>query len=424
MAVTQKRTRQQIRQSVGAAVGALNMDAGGFTHTTSSGGSSFVISSVLTLGAANEHRGKWIAIASDANSSNTDAVRRVSASETSSGRLTLISSLPAATTTATTFELWAEDVSPYMVNDFINQSIAEVTRKGAVSVTSDSLHTGGGIRSFGLSSEVVGVQELEFRGTWTGTQLTTLDDVMSSGNEVSVATDSEDLREGSAAAKITVSDSASSNAVLATSSFTATDISGYTHLEFWAKTNVTTTASGLQVRLGEGSTARETIALPALNADSWTWVSVALANPELDNTITRFIPMSGASDGGSMTLWFDDVTVVRDDAENYIKVPRKFWSVDKENRQIRILDDAQVSYAKLRFNGVRSPNLLTTDSAVCEIDSNYVINSVVAKVLRARSDRRGSNRDAAYVQADRYEALAQTQRQRMNSPSNIRWVDD
>lgn len=423
MAVTTGRTRQQIRQAIGVTVGAINQDAGTFTLTGTSGSSATnFTNTTLSFGASNEHRGKWIYVTSDTNAGNVGAIRRVTVSSTA-GTLTF-PALSSATNSGTTIELWDEDMPPQVVNEFINQAITEVTRKGSVSVTESSYHTGGGIREWTLSSNLTGVQEVEWRYQYTGEQLVSMDDAATSGANATVTTDSEDYREGSAANRVNIAAAAASAADLATSSFTATNLAGYTTVEMWAKTNVTTNSSNLRFLLSEGSTVRETLALPALTADSWTRVSVALANAELDTAISRFVLQTGASDGGSATVWIDDVTVIRADAEKFMTLPRKFWSLDKDRRTLRLAHDAQVSDAKIRLNGVRRPNLLTNDTAISDVDAQYVTNSAVAKALRSRADRRGADRDAAYVQADRYEALAQGQRQRQSAPMNIRWLDD
>lgn len=427
MAITQGRTRQQIRQSVGAAIGALNVDAGGFTHTGSSGQSSAgttFSTPTLALGAVNEHRGKWVVVASDALiTGNVGLIRRVSASSNSSGTLTFLSAMSGQTNSGTQIELWDEDMPPQVVHDFINQSITEVTRKGSVPVTSDSLHTGGGIRSFGLSSDFTGVQKVEYRYAYTGVQLVSFDDLMSSGAGITAATDSEDYKEGSASAYLSVP-SGSSAADIGRSSFSTMDMSGYTHVDMWFKATQTITSSQYTIQLLNGSSVREDIAIPAINADSWTLLTLALANPWNDSAISRVTLRSGSSATSSNRIHLDDMVVYRTDAERFIEVPRKFWTVNRDSRELRFTDDATLPYAKLRVTGVRKPALLSTDTAVCEIDSDYVTESVIAKALRARADRRGSNRDAAYEQADRHEALAQAKRNRMSVPMNVRWVSD
>mgnify|MGYP005833196863 FL=1 len=190
------------------------------------------------------------------------------------------------------------------------------------------------------------------------------------------------------------------------------------------KSNVTTTSSAFQVRLGEGGTTRETLGVPAMGADSWNYHRLALANPELDTAITRFMVMTGASDMGSVTTWVDDVTTVRANTEKWARINTRFWGLDQDNRQLVFERDASIPYSLMRVTGVRSPNLLTTDSAVSEVSTDFIVNSVTAKLLRSRSDFFAGDRDAAAIEAQGYESLAQLHYNRMGTPQGIRWLSD
>ena len=427
MPVTSLRTRLQIRQSVGMGLNAIDQSGGSNTLQVTGGSSSDAWTvGALTMGATDEHRGKW-AIAtggSSAASSNIGFIRRVSASASSNGRLTYLTNWPVAADTSQTFELWKEFASPTLVHNYINQAISEATKKGAVAYR-ELFHTGGNLLSYGLSSgsSAIGVQEIEYRSRWTGEQVTSLDTVMSSAANVLAETDSANKREGAASARINIAAGFSSATVAATSSFGAIDARKYTHLEFWALSNITVTSSALQARLGEGSTNRETISMPALNADSWTYLRLVLANPETDSAITRFMLMTGASDAGSMTVWVDDVKFVRDATEEWTRLNRRFWGLDQTNRAVVFEGDARVPYALIKATVRRAPNLLTTDSAICEVDPDYVINSVTGKLLRSRSDLSGGARDAALQEADRYEARALKHYLSMGTPQGVRWLE-
>lgn len=404
--------------------GALEQSGGSNTlQVTGTSSADAWVASALTFGSSNEHRGKWV-IGVGGTAANVGFVRRVSTSTSSNTRLTFITSWPAAPDTSQTFELWDEWASPVLIHDYINRAISEATKKGAVAYR-ELFHTGGNIKTFALSigSSAIGVQEIEYRSRWTGLQLTSLDTAMSSAANVTAETDSANKREGVASARINIAAAFSSATVAATSSFGTVDVSRYSHLEFWAMSNVTTTSSSLRVRLGEGDTNRETLNLPALNASSWTYVRLALANPNLDSAITRFMLMSGASDAGSMTVWQDDVTVVSDGSEDWTRLNRRFWGLDQANRSIVFEGDASVPYALVRATVRRAPNLLATDSATCEVDPDYVINSVTAKLLRSRADLSGAGRDAALQEADRAEQRAQGFFLRMGNLSGVRWME-
>lgn len=407
----QLRTRAQIRQSIGLLTGKLWQDNGVTSSPTETAPSAgILIDDNLAFGTEDEHRGKWIWYTDSAAAVNQ---RRIIASDPSARSLIPSVGFGAVPNSSWTYELWDHDASPTQVHEFIDQSITETDRKGAVPLTSDSFHTGGNIYSWGLSSAIAGVRFAQWRRSYTGQQVTSLDNAMTAGANATVSTDSEDVKEGSNINVINVTAAASSTETIATDSHTSINMRGYTNVEFWLKSNVNTTSSNFRFQLNEGSTNRETLTLPALTADSWTRVNVALANPELDSAISRFVLQTGSSDGGSATLFADDVIVYRDNAEEWVTIPRNKWSVDQNRREFSIDRDAGVPYAKLQLVGVQLPSLLDTDTEQSLVDPQYVVHSATAKIFRMIGDE---------VKASMYEGMAQQQRVRMNTPSGIKWV--
>ena len=422
--VTQRRNRKNIRQSVGTTMSAINQDDGTIESTPSETGlnAATITDDALAFGGSGSHRGKWVV---GTDSAGTVEIRRVGQFSAEARSMTMTVPFSGIPNSSWAYELWAEDVPPTLVHEFINQAIAEVTKKQSISITSDSLHTGGGIRRFDLSDSFTGVREVEYRNRFTGEQVLSYDTAPTSlTSNVTPTSDTADFREGSGAAKITVASGESAATAFAASSISSKDLSKYTHVERWFKSNVATTSSMFNLILLNGSSVRETLNLPAVSANVWTYMTIALSNPEIDSDITVVQEATGSSDGGSATLWVDDLKVVRQNAEHYRKIPRKFWSLDKDARQLVFDADAHSGYSKLKITGVRKPNLVTSDSDVVEANSEYVINSVTAKALRARGGRSGESRDQSQEQADRYEALAQVQRQRGGVLANVRWLQD
>ena len=421
---TRKRTLKQIRQSIGVNLDAINQDDGAIetTISDSSGNYSLIRDNSLQYGTHDEHRGKWI-IATD--SSSNRHIRRVQASDPDARTLTVSIPFSSEPNNEWTFELWDDSISPVALHDYVNQSLAEVTRKGSVPVNLDSVHTGGGITEWAAPSSVVGIQDVFTRRSYIGEQIESFDGALSSlGSNVTIYNDSEDIREGSGAAKLTVGAGAGTSEALAGSSFSAMDLSGYDSLELFVKSNTATSSSNFTLSLYEGSSAKETIALPALTADSWTYTELSLSNAEVDTGITSFRINTGSSDAGALTLWFDDLKAVRSKSAHYDRIPRKFWKVNQDDRTLYLDEDASVPYSRLRLTARRPPALLSSDSDVCEVDSQFVINSAMAKALRSSADRGGGNADAKDEAAERREAQAQALRLKMRSPSGIRWFGD
>lgn len=405
-------------------LGALDQSGGSNTlQVTGTSSADAWVVAALTFGSSNEHRGKWV-IATSGTSANLGLIRRVSASTSSNTRLAFVTSWPAAPDTTQAFELWNEFAPPTLIHNFMNQAISEATKKGSVAVR-ELFHTGGSLTAYGLSSasSAIGVQEIEYRSSWKGESITTMDTAMSSAANTTIDADSGNKREGAASNRVNFEAAFSSATVAGTASFGAIDARGYTHVEFWAATNTATTSSALRIQLGEGSTNRETLNIPRMNASSWTYHRVALANPNLDSAITRFMLMTGASDAGSMTVWIDDVSFSRNGTEEWTRLNRRFWGIDQQNKTIVFEGDASIPYALIRATLRRAPNMLSSDGDVCEVDPDYVIYSAQAKALRARGDLGGSARDAALQQADNLEQKAQRFFLSMTTPQGVRWIE-
>ncbi|MDA0232077.1 MAG: hypothetical protein O3C69_01155 [Chloroflexi bacterium] len=422
MPATQRRNRKQLRHSIGLLLGAVRHEGGVVESSPSeaSQNAAKITDTTLAYGTDNEHRGRWV-YATDAGGATH--VRRVFASSRDERSITVSKAFPAVPYSTWIYELWDIDVPPGVVHEFINQAISGVTRKGSVEDVDDTFHTGGRINSFALSSNWTGVRDLNWRSGFAGQQIASLDQPLTELTaNVSAVADSADFRQGSAAARLDVGAAAAANEALAEAGFTAVDGRGYDRVEFWHKSNGAITSSNLVVQLRQGSSTHESIPVPATLATQsgqWRYASMALTAPERNNAINAVRVAAGSSDGGAITAWLDDVKLVRSNSEVWHRVPREFWRVGAASRQFTLTDDA-----RLRVTGVRAPTLLDSDSQICEVDTQYVINSTAAGVMRSRSDRRGAIRDAAMQQADLYEQIAQTQRLRMNTPANIRWVDD
>ena len=197
------------------------------------------------------------------------------------------------------------------------------------------------------------------------------------------------------------------------------------HLLGYSSTSIAITSSALVFQLMQGSSAHVSFSLSSDGGDSWRYHTATISGPEFNSSLTGVRIRTGSSNqASSVTLWLDDVKLVRRDTDVWQTLPRDFWTLDQPNRRLQLKDEARPPYAKLEVRGVRAPNALTVDSAVSEIDASYVVNSVVAKVLRATADRRGDDPDAAAKRAVGYEQLAQTQRIRWSMPANVRWIDD
>ena len=426
MPVTQARTRKQVRQSIGLALGGFDLSDGAIEHTADDTGSLVTIhDSSLLFGSNNEHRGKWIVSTVVATDSNAGLIRRVWESSPDARELRLATPLLKETDSSFTYELWRADMPPQMVNEMMNRYISNITRKGSVPTQDISIHLGGNIYNFPLPSNMIGVQTVSYRESVVSESVRPCDAAWANPqSNVTAAADSEDLREGNSSCKLTIADAFSlGTGLVANDTFTALDLSGYTHIEFWMKSTAATDSAAYDLFLNDTST--EQLSVPAMSANTWTYHQVALANPQSDSAIAT-IGIKADSDPGAVTIWIDDVRAIRSGTEVWTSVHRDFWRVEKDDRRLELDPSGLPGYASglLRLKGLRVPALLSNDSDICEVDPEYVVHSVVAEVLRATADLTGDQRNAKAIEASRREAMAVSALVRSETPvPTPRWVD-
>ena len=414
MPVTQQRSRKQIRQSVGLVLGALDMSDGVLEkRADDSGGLLTIRDNSLIFGTRDEHKGKWVQPVGTTDSGET---RQVQESRVADRALVMNLQFSSQTDTNFVYELWKSEYPPALVHEFINMAITDVTRKGSVPTDTTYLHTGGNIYTFYLPATMTGVQDVFMRESFEGIVLNNCDDSFANPQaNVTVVADGQDKREGSASNRLTIA-AAFTTGQVANDTFGAVNISGMTHVEAWVKSTVATDTQSLDIVLN--SSGVEQLSLPALGADSWTYLRLPLANPESDSAITS-VRLHADSDFGAAVVWQDGIRAVRDRSETWGRIHTRFWRLNRDQRQIVFQPDAVSDYALLNVVGVRVPDLLTSDTDICEVDSQYVVNKTAAALLRLRAAD-----PVAQGRANTLETLAQQALVRMETPRPaVRWVD-
>ena len=388
MPVIQGRTRAQLRQSVGYNLGAV------YVSSASGNGSTTTIVDNTLIGGDDNHIGKWV-IFNDA-SADTVETSRVSDYTASSTTATVSPAFAQASVTSDTYELWDDIYAPARIDDFINQAILDATGHTYDPVESLALHSDGNTLRYDIPSGFSMIQNVYYRSKVDFTRLhscaAAFDETVDS--DFTVSLDTEDKKQGAQSCKFVIAAGASAGDI-ATDSITSKDISGYDYIEFWIKSTVATSAGNLKILLDNTASCAsplETLSVPALSADTWTFCRVALANPETDTAIIS-VGLEYDSDLGACTVWLDDISVVKNDSAQWDKVPRNLWKIDKQESDI-VLDDyfkGLASYNLLKLVGGDKPALLTTDSATSEIDEQYVISRATALAFASASG--GPNTD-------------------------------
>ena len=400
--VIQKRTRQEIRQSIGYNLGALHIGV------ATSTGSATQLNDTLLFGGNDIHNGKYLWFYNDAAQSTIRELERRISDFVSGGTVTL-QTLPATTTSSDKYELW-DGYSPTMINEFINQAILDVTGHAYDPVESLSLHSDRYNSRFDLPSDFAMINKIQIRDKmqWTSVHtcnaafdeqstivVTTLDGAITSTTSKSVPVDStsplradqqimvgsekmtidsissntltvsrgaggttaathsdgasvllfpiidtKDKKPGGGSNKFIIPAAASAGQI-ATDSITSLNISRYDYLEFWIKSTVATSAGNLKILLDDTASCAspiETLSVPALSADTWAYTRIALANPETDTAIVS-VGLEYDSDLGACTVWLDDIKAVANDTITWKDVPSQLWRVDKVAQDIVFTTD-------------------------------------------------------------------------------------
>ena len=420
MAIVQGRTRAQLRQSVGYNLGAV------YVSSASGNGSTTTIVDNTLIGADDNHNGKWV-IFNDA-SGNSGQTTRVSDYTSSSTTLTLSPAVDASSATSDTYEIWDDIYSPARVNEFINQAIIDATGHAYDPVEKLDLHTDGKSLRFDIPSGLSMIQDIYYRDKVDFTRLHACASVFdeSVDSDFTVALDTKDKKQGTQSCKFTIAAGASAGD-LATDSITSKDISGYDYVEFWVKSTVPTSAGNLKVHLDDTANCAspvESISIPALSADTWTFVRDKIDNPELCSAIIS-VGLEFDSDLGACTVWLDDISAVSNDSAQWVKMPRNLWKIDKEAKDI-VLDDyahGVARYNLLKLVGGDKPALLTSDSDTSEIDEQYIIARATALAFASASGGPQTDPDNKNNMAGFWMGLSSSARRAFPLLTNVRLVE-
>ena len=210
-------------------------------------------------------------------------------------------------------------------------------------------------------------------------------------------------------------------------SITSTNISKHDTIEMWVKSTVATSEGNLKLLLDDTASCAsplETLSIPALSADTWTFVRLALANPETDTAIIS-VGLEYDSDLGACTVWIDDIVAVSNDTAEWGTLDKRNWKIDKEARDLVLVRDGQsaVGYSLIKITGGDKPALLTADSTATEISEEYIIGNAITLALLSTSSGQATDPDAKRQLAAYWTDVAGRARRTFPMLSNVRSVD-
>jgi len=427
MPIVQGRTRAQIRQSIGYNLGAVYVSA----SSSGSSDSATIIDNTL-VGADDNYNGKWV-VFNDADGT-TGQVTRVSDYTSSSTTLALSPSLAANAAQNDTYELWDSEYNPAAINEFINQAIIDSSDRIFDPVESLALHTDGYQLRYDVPSGLVMIQNIYYRSSVDFIQLhpcaSTFDEV-ATPTGFTLELDTKDKKQGSQSLKISLADGASPGAFIA-DSITAKNISGYDTIEMWVKvTGISSAilAGNLKLHLDDGTVAadgtdKESLNIPAISPDTWTFVRMTLANPESDTAIVSIGLEHDADLGADVTVWIDDINAVKSDSARWEKTPRNLWRIDLEDSAI-VFDKyfhGVASYNLLKIVGGDKPALITSDTVSPEIPDQYLIAQGTGMAYAASSGGPSTDPDQRRSQAGFWFGKASADRRNFPMLRDVRLV--
>ena len=419
----QGRTREQLRQHIGYALGAVYVSA---ATASGSADNNTIVDNSIVLGGADTQIGKWVRFTSGSNDTLT---RRVTDSSITSNVTTLTFMPAVGTRTASeSYELWDDAYSPDIVDDLINQSIMAATGWIYDPIENIELHGDGHQTRFDIPSGISMISKIEYRHKVSSTRIhacgATFDEA--TDGDFTQSLDTKDKKQGSQALKMVIAVGASAGDFV-TDSIASKDLSGYDTIEMWVKSTVATSSGNLKLLLDDTASCAsplETLSIPALSADTWTFVRMSLANPETDTAIIS-VGLEYDSDIGAATVWIDDIVAVANDTAEWSTLDRRNWKIDKESRDLVLVRDGQcaVGYSLIKITGGDKPALLTSDATATEIDEDYIIANSVALALLSTGGGPATDPDAKRQLSAFWSDQAQRARRAFPMIVNVRSVD-
>jgi hypothetical protein len=416
MAIVQGRTRAQLRQSIGYNLNAIKTG-------TATGGTNNTLIDVNTFRGGDDNYNGKIVIVTDASDGTTQTTQYANDYTASNNTIQFQQNASFTVASGDTYEIWDTVYDPAIINDFINQAIMDATGNFYDPVENLSLHTDGKTQRFDIPSDFSMIQNIYYRSKVDFARLLSCNTAMDEqvDSNFTITADTKMKKQGTASNRIAITGSASAGDI-ATDSITSKDISQYTHIEFWIRSSVPTSAGNLRILLDDTANCAsplETLHVPALSADTWTFCRVALANPESDTAIIS-VGIEYDADLDACTVWLDDVSVAQ-----WEKIPRNLWKIDKESSDI-VLDNyahGTARYNLLKIVGGDKPALLTTETATSEVDEQYIIARATALAFAATSGGPSTDPDDKNNMAGFWMGMSQQARRSFPLLTDVRMVN-
>jgi len=420
----QARTRKQLRQSIGYNLGALKVG-------TATGGTNNTLIDVNTFrGGDDEYIGK-LALVTDADDSS-QTTQYVNDYTASNNTIQFQQNASFTVASGDEYELWSEPYTPTRIHDFINQAIIDVTGHAYDPIESVALHADGASMRYDIPANISVVNNLYYRSSVSFTELHSCNSVFDSNltGTIVASVDTQDKKKGTGSLKLITTSADAGD--IAGDTFASKDISKYDYLECWIKSTIDTSSGNLKIHLHSAaitesianSGSLESLNVPALSADTWTYVRLQLANPEKDTAIIA-IALEHDSNLDDCQIRLDDIKVVQSDTAVWEKFGRHLWSIDKESRDLVLTQSGkyEAGYALIKIVGGDKPALLSAETGTSEIDDSYIIAKATALAFASASGGAGTDPDTLRQQSAFWFGMAEQSKRAFPLLVNSRVVD-
>ena len=383
------KTRKQIRQTIGYHLGSIlvstcSADAGAATTITDTAG--------LAYGGTDSYKGAEIIMISG-TSTNIGDRSRVTAFNSTSKALTISPGTTGVTKSGDGYELH-ENYLIDEIDNSINQTIVAATddifidKETHNTVKEENIYEYDALSGFAALYEVGYEYDVKIDH-----QLHSCDSVWDelTDADVTATADTSNEKEGSACLKLVVAAGCGANDILATDDITSIDITDCDEVTLWVHSTTALDAGDVQVLLDDtaqcAGTPLESLDIPAVSANTWTSCVISLANPTSDSAIIS-VGLKMITDR-AFTLRVDDIRAIKSTSRIYKRLSPDFWAiVPGTTDYLKLNQDGYATIGnnkRLRLRGYQIPAELSTDSATCEIDPDFVIARALALLLGSRT---------------------------------------
>lgn len=377
------RTRAQIRQSIGRNTGQAIIGTASGNGSTSTLVDTYGLSRV----ADDETIGYQVYLTVTA----TSAIEKAFCTDNvkSTGTVTF-APVRTSTTTGQAYELWLPPFFAEDINDMIDQAVVDASDEAFVERADTSLATERDRYEYTIPTGLVGIHSVQYVCGDDSELLSDCNTAWTAGTNSTVTLDTEQYRVGNACNKITVSAAASTNEVVANVDLASTqDLSGYDTIEMWVKSSVALTAADYAFTF-VNMVALGSLSFPAVTANTWTKLQLTISSPQTYTAVAG-IAITQVVDKGAMTLYIDDVRISKSGSRIFETIPQNLWSIVRGSTAYLKLSPAARALAGtnkiLKLGGYEKPDLMTTDASVSEVDPDYIVNIVTAKILATQTDK-------------------------------------